>query len=79
MPSGRAMEQPGGQIEEFPFLRAARFVRCADEGELVFGLTKHGATLSTPEFVVKRQFLPILSADGSLKIGPITVSFGPIS
>ena len=39
-------------------LRAARTQRCAGEGELVFGLTKHAATLSTGGRGVKRCSLP---------------------
>ena len=51
------------ELIEIAFRAPARTERCAGEGELIFGLTKHGATLPTPERGVNRQFLPIFLAE----------------
>jgi hypothetical protein len=34
---------------------------CASEGESLFGLTKHGASLSAPQRGVKGQLLPVFA------------------
>jgi hypothetical protein len=50
------------RVIEFAFRAPAGTEPCAGEGELVFGLTKHGATLANASGGVNRQ---VLSASGA--------------